>query len=272
LHRAELLAIAAEEEMVRNGTHPAFVEQYSALQADSVIKMACAEHLAESTRERAKKEHRLEMDRLKLQTKNAKQNSRKRLLVEVEGEKEKCKAWYENAKIDSDADSERGKGRQTRRRAGRADIEADAAAAAAAEAAAAVAAKDNALPIFELDLNDADLEEDMQIMADIKPHKLAINRALQRQDPRQEYECYYEHLASAGAGPADRLKYDNKWYYRFQKVTLEQQGSSKITGQIFMLSPVTMWIRRKIKGLHQVLVGDLKKGKVILRLATGREN
>lgn len=66
-------------------------------------------------------------------------------------------------------------------------------------------------------------------------------------------------------------RYDGKWFYRFQKVTVEVE-SYKITGVITSISPVTLWIRRKINGLHPVTLGDLKTGKALLRLATGREN
>ena len=92
--------------------------------------------------------------------------------------------------------------------------------------------------------------------------------------PEESKECYYEHLPVPEEKVAygDRLRYDGRWYYRFQKVTLETQGAAKITGIISTISPVTLWIRRKIKGLHSVVLADLKKGKTIIRLATGREN
>eukprot|EP00729_Bicosta_minor_P003637 gene3637-6838_t len=242
----ELEQIQLEEEQVRNGTHPDFLKAMQDFTYLSELKLQCATILSAQTKATAKKEHKAEANALSAKGKATRQETRKRMIEEVEMEKQKCIDWYNTVKIDTDMMNGRS-GRQTRRRVQRGDEDSERLAKEEQESADAEEKAKKAVPIFRLDLLAAEVEE--------------------------ERECYYEHVPVPEDKVAygDKLRYDGKWFYRFQKVTVEVE-SYKITGVITSISPVTLWIRRKINGLHPVTLGDLKTGKALLRLATGREN
>ena len=196
------------------------------------LKLECATLLATQTKANAKKEHKAGLNALSTKNKTARIETRKRMIDQVEAEKKKCIDWYNTVKIDADLNAAP-TGRQTRRRVQRGDEEGDRAAKDDSDLAELAEKAKKAVPIFRLDLVASEIEGDMRALNAAKPAKPTKKRE-QKEVVVQEYtkECYYEHLPIPEERVAygDRLRYDGRWYYRFQKVTLETHGSVKVTG------------------------------------------
>lgn len=110
-----LYALFLSFSAVRNGTHPDFLKAMQDFTYLSELKLQCATILSAQTKATAKKEHKAEANALSAKGKATRQETRKRMIEEVEMEKQKCIDWYNTVKIDTDMMNGRS-GRQTRRR------------------------------------------------------------------------------------------------------------------------------------------------------------
>jgi len=267
-YRAEMAAIAAEIKQIEDGTYSALIAGTKELGREHSLKLKMSAQIRDIHLETAKKLYRTEDKRLTAHIKKTKSETRKRLISEVESERDKCRIWFETAKIDSNGSDGDLRGKRQLRRKRDKDAE--------AEVESETAPKDNVpsrdlWPIIQLELESHETANDL----------LQLNKQKQKSRAAQlakdeDIECFYEHKVSADErnALADRLRYDGKWYYRFHKVTVEFPDAPKITGIISMLSPIKAWLRCKdaSQGFFSVSLADLTKGRVKLRAATGREN
>lgn len=259
LHEQELASIAAEIEAVKNGTHKELLAGYRKIGEDSASYLCTVESTRNYCRDNIRKLHKANQTTYASALKKSKTAARKRLISDLETEKEKTKLWFDTSKID-ESEQDLQQSRKTRRTRGDAQDDGS----SGKEPSAKQANPPNTLPVFKLELSDADIAHDVRIFKEGK-HK--SKGSAQAHAPDKEYECYYEHHDSGD----DRLRYDTRSYHRGYKVTVERPKSShKVTGHIFMFTPQEVWLRKADLTKYGFRISELANGKLTLRVATGR--
>lgn len=201
-----------------------------------------------------------------------KTEARKRLVSELEGERSKCNEWYENARIDNSMGADGRDTRQTRKmRDRRAPTSLGIKADRDEESVEPPESLEGKLQVqvIQMELENSEVDQDLRSLGLMRYSKGGSKAS--KQPP--QLECFYEHTVLADERSiGDRLRYNDKWFYRGAKVTIEWPGDAeKVTGLIFMFTPTHIWLRRTDGDKFSLPLSQLRKQLASLRAATGRE-
>ena len=200
------------------------------------------------------------------------------MITELEIEREKCKEWYQNIKIDG-SDGDVRETRQTRQKR-KPDV-LDAKLPEKALKVPMVRDPKAAGPTVKYEVTNGELVADLTLLNDTRTGSKKRLTVKASDESENQVECFYEHkpvdMVNGKLKEAtDRLWYNDRWYIRGTKITVEYPDKEKETGHIMMFTAAVIWIAHIRKGemapfsKFHLRISELASKKYTMRLAQGK--
>jgi len=271
--------VAAQIAAIENETSSELHAIYQKLAETQEDDIRAANLIRKYREETIKKMFASEFRGVQRENKDAKAELRKQMITELEIEREKCKEWYQNIKIDG-SDGDVRETRQTRQKR-KVDV-LDAKAPEKVLKVPVVRDPKAAGPTVKYEVTNGELVADLTLLNDTRTGSKKRLTVKASDESENQVECFYEHkpvdMVNGKVKEAtDRLWYNDRWYIRGTKITVEYADKEKETGHIMMFTAAVIWIAHIRKGemapfsKFHLRISELASKKYTMRLAQGRE-
>ena len=136
-------------------------------------------------------------------------------------------------------------------------------------------------PTVKYEVTNGELVADLTLLNDTRTGSKKRLTVKASDESENQVECFYEHkpvdMVNGKVKEAtDRLWYNDRWYIRGTKITVEYADKEKETGHIMMFTAAVIWIAHIRKGemapfsKFHLRISELASKKYTMRLAQGK--